>query len=98
MDKGIRRREYFVADGDVYTDSEFNRIVKEALHKKVVIRLKVPLWLVKPAAVCKRKNCFDARPSHHFQHRQISNHETTQLDMRYNALAARVELCARISD
>ena len=55
MDKGIRRREYFVADGDVYTDSEFNRIVKEALHKKVVIRLKVPLWLVKPAAYVSEK-------------------------------------------
>ena len=48
--KGIKNKCYFVADGDSYTDSEFNAIVKEALGKKSVIRLKLPLWLVKPAA------------------------------------------------
>lgn len=50
IEKGIRRKEYFVADGDLYTDTEFNSIVQEALQKKYVLRLKVPLWLVKPAA------------------------------------------------
>lgn len=50
IDKGVKQKEYFVADGDVYTDSEFNTIVREALHKKHVIRLKVPLLLVRPAA------------------------------------------------
>lgn len=53
--KGIRRKEFFVADGDTYTDSEFNTIVREALHKKHVLRLKVPLFVVKPAAYMNEK-------------------------------------------
>jgi len=53
--KGIRRKEYFVADGDCYTDSEFNAIVQRALHKKHVVRLKIPLFLVKPAAFISEK-------------------------------------------
>lgn len=55
IEKGISRKEYFVADGDVYTDTEFNAIVKDALHKKNVLRLKIPLSLVKPAAVINEK-------------------------------------------
>lgn len=55
INKGISRKEYFVADGDVYTDSEFNAIVRDALYKKYVLRLKVPLFLVKPAAVINEK-------------------------------------------
>lgn len=55
IEKGIRRKEYFAADGDVYTDSEFNAIVRDALHKKNVLRLKVPLFLVKPAAYINEK-------------------------------------------
>jgi nucleoside-diphosphate-sugar epimerase len=50
IDKGICRKEYFVADGDSYTDREFNTIVQQALHKKHVVRLKIPLFLVRPAA------------------------------------------------
>ncbi|MDR2815472.1 MAG: NAD(P)-dependent oxidoreductase [Proteiniphilum sp.] len=55
IEKGIRRKAYFVADGDVYTGSEFNAIVRNALHKKHVLRLKIPLFLVKPAAVISEK-------------------------------------------
>lgn len=50
IEKQISRKEYNVADGDVYTDSEFNRIVQQALKKNRVIRIKVPLLLVKPTA------------------------------------------------
>lgn len=55
IEKEIHRKEYFVADGDVYTDREFNAIVRDALHKKNVLRLKVPLFLVKPAAILNEK-------------------------------------------
>ncbi len=55
IDKGIRRKEYFVADGESYTDREFNAIVQQALHKKHVLRLKIPLFLVKPAAFLNEK-------------------------------------------
>lgn len=55
IEKGIYRKEYNVTDGDVYTDAEFNCIVQQALQKKRVLRLKVPLWLVKPAAFVSEK-------------------------------------------
>lgn len=48
--KEIKNKIYFLADGDSYSDSQFNAIVKEALGKKRVIRLKIPLWLTKHAA------------------------------------------------
>lgn len=47
----ISRKEYNITDGDVYTDTEFNSIVQNALQKKRVVRIKVPLCMVKPAAV-----------------------------------------------
>ena len=50
IEKGLVRREYIVADGDFYTETEFNQIVQDALDKKHVVRLKIPLFLVKPAA------------------------------------------------
>ncbi|HZJ80904.1 MAG TPA: NAD(P)-dependent oxidoreductase [Dysgonamonadaceae bacterium] len=50
IDKGVTRREYFVSDGKGYTDDEFNKMVQDALNKKRVLRLKVPLFMVKAAA------------------------------------------------
>ena len=50
IDKEISRREYYVSDGKGYTDDEFNKIVQRALNKKRVLRLKIPLFLVKAAA------------------------------------------------
>jgi nucleoside-diphosphate-sugar epimerase len=55
LERGIVRKEYIVADGDIYTDTEFNKIVQDALNKKYVIRFKIPLFLVKPAAVISEK-------------------------------------------
>jgi nucleoside-diphosphate-sugar epimerase len=55
LEKGISRRDYFVADGDLYTDRAFNAIVQQALQRKHVIRLKIPLSLVRPAAIISEK-------------------------------------------
>lgn len=55
IEKNIHRRAYNVADGDVYTDAEFNTIVQQALQKKRVLRLKIPLGLVKVAAFVNEK-------------------------------------------
>lgn len=55
IEKNISRKEYYVADGDVYTDTEFNAIVQQALQKKHVIRIKVPLFLVKSASFISEK-------------------------------------------
>jgi nucleoside-diphosphate-sugar epimerase len=38
----LRNREYFVADGDVYTDAEFARLARELLDKRFVFRARIP--------------------------------------------------------
>lgn len=55
LDKKIVRKEYFVSDGEGYTDDEFNKIVQRALQKKRVLRLKIPLFIVKSAAYVSEK-------------------------------------------
>jgi nucleoside-diphosphate-sugar epimerase len=55
VDKNIYRKEYYVADGDVYTDAEFNTIVRQTVQRKRVIRLKIPLWIVRFAAFINEK-------------------------------------------
>ena len=50
INKEVSRREYFVSDGKGYTDDEFNKIVQRALNKKRVLRLKIPLFMVKAAS------------------------------------------------
>lgn len=55
LDKNIARKEYFVSDGNSYTDDEFNKIVQVALNKKRVLRLKIPLFIVKPASYVSEK-------------------------------------------
>lgn len=47
IDKNLARKEYFVSDGCSYTDDEFNKIVQIALNRKRVLRLKIPLFIVK---------------------------------------------------
>lgn len=48
----IRNRHYFVADGDVYTDQEFSRMVQDLLGKSFVWHTRLPLGLVRLACVC----------------------------------------------
>lgn len=55
IEKKISRKEYYIAEGDVYTDAEFNAIVQQALRKKYVLRIRVPLWMVKTAAYISEK-------------------------------------------
>lgn len=47
LESPIVRRGYFITDGHVYTNKEYGDIVKKHLGKKHVIKLKVPLFLVK---------------------------------------------------
>lgn len=47
LKKDVVRKGYFVADGNVYTNSEYSAIVKRHLGKKRALKLKVPLFLVK---------------------------------------------------
>ena len=48
----IRNRAYFVADGDVYTDTQFACLIQEIIQKKRVFRARIPLWLVYLVCLC----------------------------------------------
>ncbi|WP_080905658.1 NAD(P)-dependent oxidoreductase [Parabacteroides sp. Marseille-P3160] len=50
--EGLVNRHYFVADGDVYTDTSFARLIQRLLGKKQVLHLRIPLGLVKLACLC----------------------------------------------
>jgi len=50
--EAIRNRVYFVADGDVYTDTQFARLIQEIILKKHVFRARIPLWLVYIVCLC----------------------------------------------
>ncbi|MCC8155639.1 MAG: NAD(P)-dependent oxidoreductase [Tannerellaceae bacterium] len=50
--KEIKNKEYFVADGDIYTDEEFARLIQKIIGKKFVLRGRIPLWLVHIACIC----------------------------------------------
>jgi len=51
LESQLANKHYFVADGDVYTDKEYTRLVKDVLGKKHVLSLKLPLWLVKSVSI-----------------------------------------------
>ncbi|MDR0393962.1 MAG: NAD(P)-dependent oxidoreductase [Tannerella sp.] len=43
--KEAKNVSYFVADGDVYTDTDFAQLIKKLLGKKIVINLRIPVWM-----------------------------------------------------
>lgn len=51
----IRNRAYFVADGDVYTDQAYARLIQEILQKKHVVHARIPMGLVKMACLCSER-------------------------------------------
>ncbi|MDR2683148.1 MAG: NAD(P)-dependent oxidoreductase [Dysgonamonadaceae bacterium] len=52
LEKPVCRKTYFLSDGQTYSDSEYTRIAKEALGKKRVVRLRIPLWALRAVSVC----------------------------------------------
>ena len=48
----IRNSSYFIADGDVYSDSEFTGIIKQLLGKRFVFNLRIPMWMCYIACFC----------------------------------------------
>lgn len=47
----VNRRTYFVTDGSVYTSHDFGRIVREGLGRSFVLRITLPLWMGRIAAL-----------------------------------------------
>lgn len=48
----IQNKHYFVADGDVYTDESFARMVQDILQKKHVWHARIPMKIVHAACFC----------------------------------------------
>lgn len=48
----VINKHYFVADGDIYTDTEFANIIKDILGKKFVLHARIPTGLVHIACIC----------------------------------------------
>jgi nucleoside-diphosphate-sugar epimerase len=51
LENPVKNKIYFVADGNVYSDEEYTRIAKNALGKKRVIKVRIPLALLKTVSV-----------------------------------------------
>lgn len=51
LESQLTGKAYFVADGDVYTDEQYTALIKNLLGKKHVVRIKVPLCLLKIISV-----------------------------------------------
>lgn len=47
LESEIVNKAYFVADGNVYTDKEYTSLVRTILEKKHVLRIKIPLGIIK---------------------------------------------------
>lgn len=47
LERGKPKQTYILGEPEVYTQKEFRKIVGEAIGKKVVIPLRLPLWIVK---------------------------------------------------
>lgn len=51
LESEVVNKTYFVADGDVYTDQQYTTLVKNVLGKKYVLRLKIPLCVLKLVSI-----------------------------------------------
>ncbi len=47
LNSPIYNKTYHVSDGKVYTGKEYNRLAQEAMGKKQIINLRIPLFIVK---------------------------------------------------
>jgi len=52
IESPLQNKTWFVADGDDYTSQDYTDIVKKALHKKQVLNIILPMFLVKSISVC----------------------------------------------
>ncbi|MDR3217632.1 MAG: NAD(P)-dependent oxidoreductase [Dysgonamonadaceae bacterium] len=51
LESPVKEKAYFVTDGKVYSDTAYTQIMKAVLGKKHVLKLRIPLWIVKIASV-----------------------------------------------
>lgn len=51
LESSLERKVWFVADGDVYTSKSFTILIQEALQKKRVLSIQVPLLVVRSVSI-----------------------------------------------
>jgi nucleoside-diphosphate-sugar epimerase len=51
LESPLLQKAYFVADGKVYSDETYTQIVKTALGKKHVLKIRVPLFVLKTVSI-----------------------------------------------
>ena len=64
LEKGRPGQTYIIGDPHTYTQKEFRRLVAEALGKKVVIPVRMPLWAVRTvSAIAEKIGVAKGKPS-----------------------------------
>lgn len=56
IDKQVTQREYFVSDGEVYSSRTFSDYIKKELKKSFVLRIKLPLFILKVVSLLAEKS------------------------------------------
>lgn len=51
LESPIKNKSYAISDGNIYTDEEYTRIVQKALNKKHVVKIRIPLFILKMVSV-----------------------------------------------
>lgn len=51
LESPLKQKIYEISDGNVYTDAEYTNLVRKLLNKKLVLRIKIPLFLVYAVSV-----------------------------------------------
>jgi nucleoside-diphosphate-sugar epimerase len=51
LQSSVSEKTYFVADGNVYTDQEYTGLIRHILGKKFVLRLKMPLAIIRLVSI-----------------------------------------------
>lgn len=50
LESDVQNKKYFVSDGEVYTDQEYVKLLKDTLNVKRAINIKIPLFMLKVVA------------------------------------------------
>lgn len=51
LETPLMHKIWFVADGDIYTSDEFSKLLMQVLHRKKVLSVRIPLFLVKAVSL-----------------------------------------------
>lgn len=63
LDRGMSGRKYFLTDGEVYSSSDFSRLIQKELHVGRMLRIVAPIWLLRVITfLCDRISHYTGKP------------------------------------